>query len=192
MADRGLSAANQAASLAEVFRPVGFVRLDYASGDVLVTSAPFNLSWDWNGDGTPEEFVGVGALGSISRITESTELRPYSVTLQLSGIPAEYVALALGERYQGRDGRIWLGLLDADHVLVDTPVLVFRGRMDTQPIRYGKQVSIEVTLLSRLADWERARVRRFTGEDQQAAYPGDRGFEFVAEMVNKEIRWGIQ
>ena len=41
-------------------------------------------------------------------------------------------------------------------------------------------------------DLERAEVRRYTDADQQAEYPGDRFFEFVAALQEAEIRLPIQ
>lgn len=186
---RGLSSANANAASAAVVRPVYLARMNYASEDVLVTSAPFNIKWDWNGDDVVEEFLGVGGLGGMSSVQESSAIQTYSVTLELSGIPDEALYMALNEHYQGRDCRIWKGFLDENHQFVDTPFVLFRGRMDTQTIDLVEK-KISLVVHSRLTDWFRPRVRRFTNEDQQGEYPGDKGFEFVSQMVEKQLIWG--
>ena len=38
-------------------------------------------------------------------------------------------------------------------------------------------------------DWQRPRAGRFNNEDQQSYWPGDRFFEYVPQMVEKQIIW---
>lgn len=49
--------------------------------------------------------------------------------------------------------------------------------------------SILVTAESRLAGWERPRVRRFNDADQKKAHPTDRFFEGMVEGVEIEVIW---
>jgi hypothetical protein len=67
---------------------------------------------------------------------------------------------------------------------------IFGGRMDAATVELGTICTITVTAESRLVDWERPRVRRYTHEDQQAAWPEDMGLEFVASMSELELIWG--
>jgi len=62
--------------------------------------------------------------------------------------------------------------------------------MDTMDVELGTTASITVAAESRLADWDRPRVRRYNAADQNISYPSDKGFEFVPQMVEKSIRWG--
>lgn len=48
---------------------------------------------------------------------------------------------------------------------------------------------IIVTAESRLAGWERPRVRRFNDADQKRAHPTDRFFEGMVEGVEVEVVW---
>lgn len=184
MSTRTAHASAITASKAETFRWGVLVRLDFAGGVVAVHSGVGPI--DYDGD----TYLGVGNLGSLSPVREGIEPRPYQVTAQLSGIPSEYIAIALGENYQGRDAKIYDVLLDSDHQIIGTPTLAFNGRMDTMDVLLGAEAVITVTMQSRLADWDRARVRRYNHEDQIAEYPNDKGFEFVAQMVEKELLWG--
>jgi len=177
------SAANTAAQAAVVW-PVTLVELDFASGFVRANSAPITIAFSGN------DFLGVGNLGSVDAVKEGADLTARGINLQLSGIPSGLVSTALGEDYQGRSCKVWLGLLDSDHVLIADPVLIFDGRMDTMDIQMGDTAAINVSAESRLADWDRPRVRRYTNEDQQQAFPLDKGLEFVPQMVSKQIIWG--
>lgn len=161
------------------------VELDYAAAPVRVTSLPYDVEFDG------ASYLGVGALGSIGEISEGSEVRSYGVSLRLSGIPLDYARQVLAEDGQGRAGRIWLGTLDPDtHVAQGVPVLVYQGRIDVADIEVGGAIAVTVTLESRLIDWERARHYLYTDADQQAAYPGDLGLEFVAGVADMEIVWG--
>lgn len=159
---RTLTSAVAAAAQAAVVRPVFLVRLDYASGVVRLSSAPFNVAWGG------ETFLGVGSLGAITAVEEGADLQTYAVQMQLSGVRPELIALALGEHYQGRDARLLLALVDEQHALIADPVVVFRGRMDTQDIELGDTGTIVLTARSRLADWHRPRIRRYTDAEQRA------------------------
>ncbi len=181
---REIDASVAAASQEEVVRPVVLARLDFAGGVVAANSGNINI--DYAGD----TYLGVGALGGISAVREASESQPYSINLSLTGIESSYISIALNEHYQGRDARIYVGLLDSDHQLIDNPVLIFRGRMDTMDITMGKTASIDLKVQSRMVDWDRPRVQRYNNEDQIARYPDDKGLEFVPQMVEKTIIWG--
>jgi hypothetical protein len=136
------------------------------------------------------EYLGVGALGGISEVEESAELRAYGLTLTLAGIPRDSVALAMTQNYQNRRATVWEVVLDRATLLpVADPVVVFRGRMDTMTPELGEDAKVTLRLENRLADWERPRIRRYTDEDQQLRFPGDKGFEFVSATAEREIVW---
>lgn len=181
---RALSTAVEAAIQAEIVSRTVAVEMDFPSGFVRVNGSPGDFVI------LGQTYLGIGGLGAISAAEESAELRAYGLTLALSGIPRDMVAVALGQAYQGRrvtvrevvfDTTTWLPLAD--------PVVVFRGRMDTMDVRLGEMATITIKAENRLADWERPRIRRYTDEDQQLAHPGDRGFRFVSSTAEKEIIW---
>ena len=57
-------------------------------------------------------------------------------------------------------------------------------------IKLGKTATVNITAESRLIDWARPRIRRYTNADQNERFPGDKGFEFVSDTTDKEIVWG--
>jgi hypothetical protein len=74
---------------------------------------------------------------------------------------------------------------------VADPYLVFDGRMDVMTIEdAGETANISLSAESRLIDLERARVRRYTNNDQQNQFAGDTSLRFVADLQDKEIAWG--
>jgi hypothetical protein len=164
--------------------PLMLASLDFDSGTVRVTNLAFNIEWGGN------TYIGIGAVGSIDVIAESDAGSAQGMQFTLTGVPTDRIAIALTEQYQGRRVRVWFGIVDGTGIVAD-PVLVFAGRMDTMPISMDATASIVVNAESRLTDFERARVRRYNHEDQIARYPGDRGFEFVPQMVEKSLYWGV-
>ncbi|MCF6267637.1 MAG: hypothetical protein L3J57_13990 [Desulfuromusa sp.] len=182
---RDLTAATQTALTDVVVRPITMLLMELDSGTIAIHSGVGSVTHD----GT--EYLGVGNFGHISEIQESNDVAPSGVKATLSGIPSEYLSLVIGQHYQGRAAEVYIGLLNEDHTLIVDPALAFRGRVDYADIEIGEVASIVLSIESRLADWERPRIRRYTHEDQQAEFPGDMGLEFVAEMAEKPIVWGV-
>lgn len=190
---RDLSAGVAEAIAAPVYRPVYFVRFEFDEGAVKACTANWSIYFD--DDGTNplgNEFIGVGALGTISTIEEGSELRAYGMSATLNGCDPAQLALSLDSKYQGRPATIWLGFLDEDHVLIEAPCLVQNMVMDTMPIELGKVGTVTVTMENVLSRWEIPNPEnlRYTDADQQSRYPGDKGYEFASVTVAREITWG--
>ena len=182
---RGLTSAAQTATDSAQVVTIALVYMDFSSGALYLNSSPYNLTW--NG----YEWLGTGDLGSISAITEEGAPKANGIQLEINGIDTSNLYLALNEHYQGRKCQVYVGFLNVtDHSLIADPILVFDGRMDVMHIAHGKTGSISVTAESRLADWDRPRIRRYSHEDQISRYPGDLGLSFVEEITDKEIIWG--
>ena len=54
------------------------------------------------------DYLGIGTLGRITSVSETTEVAAKNMDLTLSGIPTEYVTLALSGSYRGRDAVVYL------------------------------------------------------------------------------------
>jgi hypothetical protein len=67
---------------------------------------------------------------------------------------------------------------------------MFVGRMDQATLQDdGETAQINIAAESRLIDLQRARVRRYTDEDQRAVYPSDKGLSLINQLQDKEIVW---
>ena len=187
---RDIGAAVQAAVASANVPMLIFVELDFDDEAVRVTNAPY--TFQWNG----YSWIGLGKLGGIEAIDEGSSLEARGIALQVSGVPvsgegdSEFIEIALGEHYQGRDCRVWVAVLDDQFSIVGNPKLIFLGRMDDMDIVLGATATITLRAQSRLADLERPRVLRYNDATQQELYPGDRGLEFVEQMVEKAVVWG--
>jgi hypothetical protein len=150
----------------------------------------------WTGYGSlfynSTTYLGLGTLGTISPVEETTDLAARGITMKLSGVPTANVSLALTEDYQGRECSILFGALSPTAgTLISSPVTVFAGRMDVMQVSDdGQTAEIIMTAESRLMDFKRPREVRYTDEEQQNLFAGDLGLEFVNDIQEKAIYWG--
>tara|TARA_R100000315_G_C5229780_1_gene140735 strand:+ start:1280 stop:1891 length:612 start_codon:yes stop_codon:yes gene_type:complete len=181
---RNLTTAVQNQLAASELEPFFAIKLAFDSGDVRIWTGYTDITV------ASETYIGGGQLLSISPIEETVEVAARGVNLALNGIDSSLVSVALTESYQGRAAKVYLGVISSGAVVAD-PYLVFDGRMDVMTIEdAGETASISLSAESRLIDLERARVRRFTDNDQQNQFPGDTSLRFVADLQDKEIAWG--
>lgn len=165
----------------ETISPFFAVDLDFDSGPLYVWSGYGNLTIG------AKTYLGAGQLLNISSVEETTEMQAKGATISMSGIPSSFIALALTEPYQGRECRIYFGVTSSPSNYVE----VFSGEMDQMNIiETGETCTIAVTAENVLIRLERPVVSRFSDEDQKSRFPSDKGFEFVADLQDKEIFWG--
>jgi len=160
------------------------LKLNFDSGTIAL--------WTGYGDITfgSQSYTGAGTLLGFSTVEETSEIAARGAQVTLDGIETSIVSLALQEPYQGRKALIYLGALSSGAVVAD-PTLIFDGRMDVMTIEdSGDTCTISLTLESRLIDLERSRVRRYTTEDQKVNFSNDKGFDYVADLTDKQVNWG--
>lgn len=181
---RDITASATTASQSDVVRPFLMAKLEYTSATIYVCTADRNIVYAGN------TYMGVGGFGRVSDFEESIDLQASYIDLTLSGVDSANISQALSENYQGRTATVYLGLHDANYALISDPVVLFKGKMDTQTIVLGEEGVITLRVQNQMADWNRPRVRRYNNDDQRNRYPNDKGLEFVEQMVNKSISWG--
>ncbi len=183
---RTLTSAMLTAIADGVVRPHKLVVADFPSGVARFTTAPYSVPWDGH------TYTGLGHLLSVDTIEEREQLSAYGARLSLSAVPTDLVATAMGEHYQGRDLAIYQALFDEDHQIIADPMLPWSGFMDTMTIEIGEKVAtVTLTGVHRLHDMDRARGGRYNDGDQQSRFAGDRYFEFLEEMQNTDLQWGM-
>ena len=182
---RELTTAFKNAAIATEVRIAYFVEMEWDGGTTRVWSGYGDFSWD------SKTWSGVGDLGSISVITETTDVKAAGVTLALSGIPSSIVSLVLSDDYHGRPVTIWIGLFDSAWAVIANPYEVFGGKMDVCEIdERGEEATVKIYCENSLVDLKKARTRRYTDVDQQGEFSGDKFFEFVPDIQDKTILWG--
>lgn len=161
----------------------GFVMVDMIldSGPLYLCGLPFSFAW------AGKTYIGVGGLGSVAQILE-TDREVAGLTFTLSGVPEDKIALVHQEDVQGRAVQVRMAVLDGTTVYVDENV--WQGLLDVMTIDdSGPKATINVTAEHTLNAWEEPNVLLYSHEDQQRVAPGDKFFEFAAEMSNATIVW---
>lgn len=138
----------------------------------------------WGGYGNltinGEDFTGAGEAISMGPVTESAANRATGTVYRLSGVPEALVSTVFNESTQNRRVRTWFGAFTAEGAVVASPFKLFDGFLDVPEIEERADTSeIRCSAESEAITKERRRVRRYTHEDQQLDYPGDKGMEFV-------------
>ena len=145
----------------------------------------------WTGYGritiNGDEYVGMGNLGSISPIIESSELAAKGITFRLTGA-SSLIAAVFSQSYQGNPIDVYLGTMDNQNNIIGVKE-VFGGFLNTMNVVNNGEV-IEGTAENRFLTLQKANVRTYTTSDQAVAFPGDTGFDLVQNLTEKEIVWG--
>tara|TARA_R110000823_G_scaffold93197_1_gene204155 strand:- start:50 stop:652 length:603 start_codon:yes stop_codon:yes gene_type:complete len=182
---RVLSNAMKEMAAAKVVRPIFLVHMVFDSSELNIWSGVGDLSFD------SVTYTGLGDLLSISEIKETSDISATGINVSLSGVKTSLIAIAKDQDYQGRELTVRLGAFNESGSLIADPVIIFSGFMDTMTIaEAGAYSSITIAVENKLVAFERAKVRRYTAEDQKIEHPADKGFEFVTSIVQKEIFWG--
>lgn len=180
---RGLATANQTAVLSRFLEPVLLVRLDFASETVYIASTPFSLAWN------SQTWLGVGFLGSVSGVSEDTEVKAAATTLTLSGIPTEYINDALAVVKFGGKAQLYVGFL-SNGALVTDPIPANLGLIDAPAFKVGPQsCSISISIESEMSDLQRSRGGRLTACDQRSRFPWDACCDIVSKIQDKLLLW---
>lgn len=177
------AAAFAAAAALPSARVFGLVELQFASGPQYLCELDHSVTYS---GATYLPALGFMQVDPVAETGNSFQ----GLRLTLAGVSVASVAMALGERVQGRTIILRLAALDAaDAVQVDPNV--WSGYMDTMTLSDAEDgsSSIVITAEHRMAVWDRPRVRRYTDAQQQAAYPGDTGLRYIADVANSQIVW---
>lgn len=136
-------------------------------------------------------YTGVGDLGDISNVTETTDLRATNLSFTLSGLPAGNVSWSLDDTDQGAVVTVYLVFFDENQALVDTtPITVYKGIIDTISISLNKDAAtIQVNTINRLAILGNTNTSRYTPEDFRAKNSGNPSLDFIPAIQDKEFIW---
>ena len=178
-----LNEAMQKALSSDVVRPVVAAEIEWPDENMRAHTGVGDLYL--NGD----LFHGVGNIGSISGINQSSGDSPTRLTLGLSAFDDSVRGEALRAKYQGRPVTVWLVALDDQHQPLATQI-IWKGSIVDARVSVGDSNQIEVVVSNRLEDWSKKRPDRFTDESQQVRHSGDRIFRYIPIMAEWPIYWG--
>lgn len=174
-----------AALTASVYRPAIFVKIAFPGYTFRASS----LTRDYPLGG--ELYVGAGPIGTISVVSESSDMTADPVEFTLSGLDPLVASELRDFSHQGSVVTAQLGLFDSNDALIPDPVTFFVGAVDVMSMVLSDTLAITVRadsflrLLFRGPDGHR-RMQA----DQEEIFPGDLGLEFAAQLAST-VPWGI-
>lgn len=169
---------------ATVIRPIYFVEIDFEDAPFRANTSDRNITVD------DVLYYGVSTLGKIGDYTTTSGVRASAVKLTLSGIPGDMLAYILAQNTRNKNVKISVALADEANQLITPLIIWFNGGIDSMTMDIGKQAGAAMSASSRLLNWARSVNSRYTNEDQQFRYPGDKGLQFIANVPQLKLRWG--
>jgi hypothetical protein len=144
----------------------------------------------WTGVGNRtingQTYTGASTIMKVSTVEETVDLSAKTAEVVLSGLDSTIIALALGEPYQGRVAKIYVGISSISEV-----VELFSGTMNVMEIYDdGETATITLSIDSKLIELEKTPAQRYTQESQDTLYPGDTFFSYVASLADAQIQFG--
>lgn len=162
-------------------------RRPYVALEMELDSAPVRI-WAGHGDRTieGEVYLGVAHLLSVGGIEENNDLASTSLSVTLQCTQA-LIALALGEDWQNRPCKVMLGELSVASVLT-----YFEGFVDALPWTddpIGER-KMSAVFEHNLAELDDAPNFKYTQAVMKSRHPTDTFFDYVNDIIDKEIPWG--
>jgi hypothetical protein len=158
---------------------------------ITLTTGPLYV---WTGVGPfvygGNTYQGVGALGGVGTMSESSDITANGTTLSLSGIPDSLLGGALNDVQQGLPALVDLALFTPTGALVSDPVVIFSGFVDQPEIDLTTQAStITIACETWLADMNRSQCCRYTDTQQRAINPNDASYSWVTRIQDINLDW---
>ncbi len=187
MADRDLTAG----VLTEIAKDqtFPFFLLDVLVGPVgvFLTSAFEDIVFN------SQNYSAVGLFLGFTPVKETDENRTTKLVVTLSGVSQASISLFLSVSYINRPIKIHLGFIDAtDYSVIVDPFLLFDGFISAVAINDDPSVGTSTVSVEASDHWEAFGIipgRHTNNDEQQALFPGDFGFEFVA-TIPQDLKWG--
>lgn len=148
----------------------------------------------WSGTGTltygGQSWRGAGHVAGIGGIEEASELRISEVEAVLTNVPAGE-ALDASVSVKGYKQKIWWAGITPERRVVPDPVQISETDLDFTAVRTEQDGTHTVVLRSTGGFFvlEEPSERAWTPEQQALDYPDDTGFDFFAEIEDKELIW---
>ncbi len=152
--------------------------------DTPVFIATSSIDIDYEGD----TYIGGRGVSIEPVKDQGGEVQALQFTL--SGVPSEYISMALATQIQGKRIVVYTALMDPDtHTLVDV-MPMWSGTLDQMPIKHGPATStISVTAEHRGIAFARPKALRYSDAEQRRAFSGDRCLEFLVAQSQHQDIW---
>jgi len=168
-------------------RPFYAIKMNFTSGTLLLATTYADLIIGGN------TYLGTGNIIGVSPITETSDTRASGLEIVLNGLDTSILSAGLTEDTQGMVVEVYFGVLTTTNnaYAVDTPYQIFSGFIDSMVLEEnGEESSLKFTVENKLITLEIPTDRRYTDQDQQNFFSGDKGCNFVTSLQDKSVAWG--
>ena len=169
-------------------RPFYAIKMNFTSGTLLLATTYADLVIGGN------TYLGTGNIIGVSPITETSDTRASGLEIVLNGLDTSILSAGLTEDTQGMVVEVYFGVLtttDNADAIVETPYQIFSGFIDSMVLEEnGEESSLKFTVENKLITLEIPTDRRYTDQDQQNFFSGDKGCNFVTSLQDKSVAWG--
>ena len=140
-----------------------------------------DLSFQVSGESTPHNWVGAGSIFQISNLEIGEPDR--RLTIQLSAIPTARRSYFLQDYGPKKVQIWWIFSLDNGQTWHEAP-LKFIGRLSS-PLMEDGELRVEIETLR--GDVDHGTPKRWSHEDQQRRFTGDKGFEYMRALSQQGV-----
>ena len=169
-------------------RPFYAIKMNFTSGTLLLATTYADLLIGGN------TYLGSGHILNVSPITVTSDTKASGVNITLNGLDSGLLSAGLTEDTQGMVVEIYFGLLTTSNnadTIVDTPYEIFSGFIDSMVLQEdGDESKLKFAVENKLITLEIPTDRRYTDQDQQNFFSGDKGCNFVTSLQDKSVAWG--
>ena len=152
--------------------------------DLRLTDSAFDITTGGN------TYNATAGLLSIDTVEESPQIKVNETTISLSGLDASVVYRILVLPLIGIPQFIWRVYLDELGQVVGQPILIHSGFSDGAEIKEdNEKVLISLKSRDKLSNFEKRVGRRTNDSEHRQKYPNDRCFQYIANLVDKQIAW---
>ena len=186
MTERGMSSQFSTQLSQDSITVYHLYRGDFLDGSVYLTDLPYDTTFNGN------TYSGVGNALGYDDIEEVSGMQANGIKIYFNASSAEILSLLLDQNLVDRPVYVYRGLLDSSNQPITDPLIIFEGRSDgmtlaEDPDKGTLQLTLEC--FDENVDFERVNGRRTNHEEQQVHFPGDKGFEFIADGMDKVTVW---
>ena len=140
--------------------------------------------------GSLGSYASNGKLLSFDLVQETGEAKVNQINISLSGTSNTFTDLFLNNPYVDKRVVIYRVFLDDQLQIIDNPVMMFDGEIQTFSINEtGETSTIIVSSASVFYEFEKTNGRRTNETSQKGFFPSDNGFNFSGLTIN-DILWG--
>lgn len=167
-----------------VTRAAYFAEFEFLSATVYVSSLGQTVTWGGH------DWIGLGAIGGITPLEESSGTNASALTFTLNLAQIEWLTLAIGDtsEYRGRNAKLYFCPLDVQFRLIDTPIACWRGTMDTMTSsidgKRGESTGrISLKCETSAYGLKRKSSLRINAAQQKQRYPLDTGLDYITDLL---------